>query len=188
MIRRPAVSIAIVIVALAVTALLLVVPRGNEVDDLRARLAEAEREVLATSVDLAELRTFAGTGDLIAELEALRRKVPTTSALPELLEVIQGAAEVAGVVLKAVAPGPPMPTDPAGASVIPLALTVEGSYFELARFLFELENLERLTTVQGVSIAGTGQSLTMQVAAEIYTTDTSVGPGSDPAPGEAAGS
>lgn len=188
MTRRPVVAALVVVAGLTVLTLSVVLPRGREVQRLRDEVVSAETAVLALAVDLAELRTVADTGALVTRLEALRAQMPTTSALPELLDVVQAAAEVAGVSLKAVAPGPPMASDPPGASVIPLALTVEGSYFALARFLFELENLERLTKVLGVSIAGTGQSLTMQVAAEVYTTDTSVGPGSDPAPGEEAGS
>ena len=67
-------------------------------------------------------------------------------------------------------------------------MTAEGAYFDLARFVFELEHLDRLSRVSGISVSPTGQKgLTLSVTAEVYTTDQSTGPGSVPDPGVEVG-
>jgi Tfp pilus assembly protein PilO len=71
-----------------------------------------------------------------------------------------------------------------------VTFTVKGNYFALAEFLFNVETLPRVAKVQNVTISAAGETsgttssvpfLQMTGAVTFYTTDTSSGPGSDPA-------
>jgi hypothetical protein len=75
-------------------------------------------------------------------------------------------------------------------------ITVTGSYFALDEFLFLMETLPRAAKVQSVAVtpvaategaAVATTSLSMAIAIEFYTTDTSAGPASVPGPSEGAG-
>ena len=101
----------------------------------------------------------------------------------------------AGVDLSQATAGNPV-VGATGVTAIPITMSLTGTYFALDEYLFQLETLPRAAKVISVTLApaGTGATtvsgtLTMQVTMELYTTDISAGPGSDPGPteGEAPG-
>jgi Tfp pilus assembly protein PilO len=83
------------------------------------------------------------------------------------------------------------PTLPESISVIPMTMTVNGSYFAVDEYLFRLESLPRISKVTQLSLA-MGPSgypqLQLTFSVNFYTTDSSAGPGSEPGAqsGEAA--
>lgn len=185
--RNPVLAAAIVALGLLVFAFTVVVPRGREVGEVEAQVAAEDARVADLRTQLAVLEATPPT-DVAAAVSAVREQVPSTAALPDLLRSLTGAAERAGVEFSGVTMTPGGPAPSASVSTIPLAITVNGGYFELARFLFELEHLDRLNRVSGISLSGAGEGgLSMSVTAEVYTTDTSFGPGADPAPGVEVG-
>lgn len=190
--RNPIVVGAAVVAGLLLFVLFVVVPKNGEADALRDDIAVEQQHLADLEADVAELESAQATGATAAELAAIRQAVPTEPDLAGLLASLRAAATEAGVGLSSIAPGVPASATSGSASAIPLSLVVSGEYFALARFLFELENLPRLARVSAISISAgdagaAGNVLSMQVTAEVYTTDLSTGPGSDPAPGAELG-
>jgi Tfp pilus assembly protein PilO len=89
------------------------------------------------------------------------------------------------------APPPPQPSGalqgtgltslPEGISVIPVSITVEGTYFAVDEYLFRLESLPRISKVTSITLGlGSGgyPQLSLAFTVNFYTTDVSAGPGS----------
>ena len=74
-------------------------------------------------------------------------------------------------------------TLPESISVLPMSLTVDGSYFAIDEYLFRLETLPRISKVAtvGLALGSAGYpDLSMTISVSFYTTDASSGPGSAP--------
>lgn len=187
--RNPLVAGAATLLGLALFAFLVVLPRGAEVGEVQAQIDDAEATLTELQASLAELQAFQASGNATSDLAEIRSLLPPTADLAELLRLLQSAADASGVTLQSVTPGIPTPASAGSASTIPLGISATGEYFALARFAFAVENLPRLARVNAISIAsdGEGKSLALQLTAEVYTTDLSAGPGSDPAGGAEVG-
>lgn len=185
--RNPLVAGILAVVFLLALALLFVLPQGSKVEAAQADLASAEAELAGLRSELAQLQSFAASGDLPRQLAAARTQIPATPDLEALLADLEGAALRSGVILTSISPGVPAAGAAGTLSALNLTLAATGPYFSLARFIFELEHLERLTRVDTFSVAGSGNDLSLQVGAVVFTTDPNAGPGSDPAPGPEVG-
>lgn len=187
--RNPLAVAALVVLGLLAFTFFVVRPKGDEARAMRQEIETAETELTALRADVAALAAAADNGAATQDLAAIRRTIPSQPDLPVLLRGFREIAASSGVTMSSVSPGVPIASPTGSASVIALTITVSGSYFDLARFIHELETQERLTKVTAFSISGseTGSDLVMQLSAEVYTTDLSTGPGSDPAPGAEVG-
>lgn len=189
--RTQIVTAAASLAILVILAVAVVLPQGARVQEREAEVSAAEADLTALEAEVEELERFAASGEAQLASEEIAAKIPTEADLPGLLGLLRAAAADAGVVITALTPGNPSPSLNAPASVIPVSITATGGYFELARFIFQLETLERLSKVTSVSLTSSGDvgggQLTLQASAQVFTTDTNAGPGSDPAPGEALG-
>lgn len=175
-------------VILLLLAVIFVLPQGSRVAEREADLAAAEAELLRLEADADELERFAASGEAQAAFAEIRGRIPTEADLQGLFSLLRRAADEAGVTLTGASPGIPIASTEAAASVIPVTLTAQGTYFALGDFLLKLETLDRLVRVSAISLNpqggdGAGGQLILQATAEIFTTDLSAGPGSDPAPG-----
>ncbi|HSJ50218.1 MAG TPA: type 4a pilus biogenesis protein PilO [Actinomycetota bacterium] len=185
------VGIGFAIVAVLVVVL-LVLPKLGQIGERQDDLEAAENEEIALQVQLRALQDAQAqapeTERQIAEIEG---QVPTTADLPTLFRLLQNAADRSAVDFFSFAPGTPSPdTAGGGFSVIPSQITVNGSYFALDEFLFLLETLPRAAKVTSLVISPGGggeqtptapeSTLSMQLAVDFYTMDTSAGPGSVP--------
>lgn len=185
--RNPVFAAIAVAFALVAFAFTFVLPKGREVGEVEAKVAAEDARVAELRTQLAVLEATPPT-DVAAAVAAVRAQIPATAALPGLIRSLTGAAERAGVSFSGVTLTPGGPAPSASVSTIPLTITVSGGYFDLARFLFEIEHLDRLTRVSAISLSAGGEGgLSMSVTAEVYTTDMSLGPGADPAPGAEVG-
>ncbi|MEO6205980.1 MAG: type 4a pilus biogenesis protein PilO [Mycobacteriales bacterium] len=159
-----------VVASLAILALgynFLVAPKKATANDLRA---QTEAQVSANAQLRTELTVLKGQAKELpkqqAKLAAVAARIPDNPALPALIRALTTASTAAGVELVSVAPGAPAPaTVAAGApvsapaagaasaaapasdsgtlAVIPLAINVVGSYFQVEQFVSNLENLPR---------------------------------------------
>ncbi|MFM7719149.1 MAG: type 4a pilus biogenesis protein PilO [Actinomycetota bacterium] len=188
MTRNPLVSALLVAIAVVAFLFAFLLPKGAEIGEVQQRIAAEEQVLLARQAELATLQAL-DPAALSAELQRYRAAIPSTADLPRLLRDLTVAAATAGVRLTGVTPSNPQPAAAAAASAITLSLNVQGSYFELAEFIFELEHLERLGKISSLSLSpgGEGNILSLQLTSEVYTTDTSSGPSSDPLPGPEVG-
>ena len=194
--RRAPVIAGIVMAVVAVLAFLLIVnPKRTEVAEANARLDTLEAEELtleAQKASLEQSKAEAPTNRKI--IRQVEQQLPPTADPQGFILLLKNAAVKAGVDLTQQTTGAPVAAV-TGVTSIPITLSLSGTYFALDEYLFQLETLPRAAKVVSVSLAPGGASattvsgsLTMQVTMELYTTDISAGPGSDPGPteGEAA--
>lgn len=184
--RSPLIAGIVAVLGLLVFWVLVLAPRGAERERLRAEISTAQGELNSLSAQLASLSSV-DVQALQAELSGYRGKIPATADEPGIIQALLDAAREANVTFDGVQFGAPSASAAQAVSVINLSFTAKGKYFDLARFLFELEHLDRLSYVRSVSLARTEGGLTLSLAVDMYTTDTSSGPGSDPAPGPEVG-
>lgn len=177
--------------AVAVAALVLlmgfVFPRGREAEAAREKLAVEQASLIELQSRLQDLKA-ADPVKLQSLASRYRGLVPGSVELQQLLALLDQLALQSDVSVSTVSVGAPAAATNAAVSMIALNLTVNGSYFSLARFLFALENAPRLIRARTISLTGTGSSLSLSVSVEAYTTDQNAGPGSDPEPGVEVGS
>lgn len=190
MTRNPLVSALVAGLAVLAFWLFVLGPRGAEIDRLNDEVATAQADVDSLNQRLVTLQGV-DPGSLQAELAAFRKKIPSTPDESGIIQTLLDAAESASVdgrvAIDGIQFGSPGSIGAAPVSLISLTFTAKGSYFDLARFLFELENLDRLAYVRTISVSPGEGGLALSLAVDVYTTDTSAGPGSDPAPGPEVG-
>jgi Tfp pilus assembly protein PilO len=174
--------------------LFLVSPKMGEVSEARAELDEARNEQQTLESQLSALedaRDRAGEArQIIADVD---QQIPPTADQPGYILLLQNAAFGSGLEVLSVSPGTPTFDEESGLSVIPVSLNTEGAYFDIAEFLFRIETLPRAAKTLSVTLAPGGgdeattttigaPDLAMTANIELYTSDTSAGPGSIPGP------
>jgi Tfp pilus assembly protein PilO len=199
--RRAPIIAGIVMAVIAVLAFLFVVnPKRAQVSEAQGRLDEARTQEItlqSQKASLEQAKAEAPTNRRI--IRQVQQQLPPTADPQGLILLLENAAVKAGVDLSQESIGTPVPGT-TGVTSIPITMSLSGTYFALDEFLFQLETLPRAAKVISVSLSPGGATsttgttttattstgtLTMQVTMELYTTDASAGPGSDPGPTEA---
>lgn len=191
--RAPIVAGVAVAAVLLLAIVFLVLPKMGQVGDAQDELDQAMSEEATLRSQLAALQQ--AQVDAPAARETIRRvqqAIPPTADQQGMILLLQNAADQSGVDLFTVTPNTPVFDDATGLSTITTAITVNGSYFAIDQFLFRIETLPRAAKVTSVTLAPGGtdtgvSQLTMQASVDLYTSDTSAGPGSIPGPTEADG-
>jgi Tfp pilus assembly protein PilO len=194
--RRAPLIAGIVMALLAVLVFLFVVnPKRAQVAEAEAKLDEARSQEITLQSQKASLEQAEAEAPtnrkIIREVE---QQLPPTADPQGFILLLENAAVKAGVDLTTEGIGNPV-AGASGVTSIPITLSVSGTYFSLDEFLFQLETLPRAAKVISVTMSPGGAAatttattttgtLTMQVTMELYTTDISAGPGSDPGPTE----
>lgn len=150
-----ALAIAAVIVYAAVVWLLLVAPKRSEASSLVEQIAAAEIR-LAEAQAAAHRPSEAGVP--VSDVFRLAKAMPASDDQPGLVLELSRLAKASGVTLRSITPQAPV-TGAGGATTIPVAVTVGGSYFEIARFL---QRIGALVTVREGRLHATGRLLTVQ--------------------------
>lgn len=185
--RNPLLAGGVVVLALALFAVFLVLPRGAEVRSVEAQVTTAETELGRLSAVLAEIQRIDPVA-LEAELAVYRQQIPSTTDLPGLIESLVATAKAAGVELSSISFSGVGQSSAGGVASMPVSLAGTGTYFDIARFLFSLDHMGRLTKTDSISLSPQeGNTLVFSVATQVFTTDLSAGPGSGPEPGPEVG-
>ncbi|MEO8291932.1 MAG: type 4a pilus biogenesis protein PilO [Actinomycetota bacterium] len=189
--RRTTVIAGVVMAGLVLLAFLfLVSPKRAQVSQAQTALEEAQAQNGTLRSQLGSLKQ--------AEIEApanrklirrVEQQLPPTADPQGFILLLKNAADKAGVDLTQQTIGAPV-AGANGVTTIPITVSLTGTYFSLDEYLFQLETLPRAAKVSAISMAPAGTEgattsagrLTMQVTMELYTTDISAGPGSDPGP------
>jgi Tfp pilus assembly protein PilO len=133
-----------------------------------------------------------------ATLAQLEKRIPADGQMPALIRALDKSAKSAGVDLAVISPGAPQALAPSAAPVagskpsvavaaaptstvlvVPLNLTVNGTYFGIEQFISSLEGLQRAFLVQtfGISVASgtaaqagttTGTQLQLTVNGQVF--------------------
>ena len=184
----------VIMAVIAVLGFLLVVnPKRAEVADAQSQLEEAQSQELTKVAQRASLQQAEAEAPANRKIiRQVEQQLPPTADPQGFILLLKNAAVKAGVDLSQESIQTPTAGE-SGVTTIPIAITLNGTYFSLDEFLFQLETLPRAAKVIDVSIASSASSdattvsgtLVMQVTIELYTTDISAGPGSLPGPTEA---
>lgn len=174
------------IVVLAAIIGFLIVPQVGTLTALDAEIDKARRDV---EVQQTLLRQREAMKDEAAQTDAKALKlgalVPDRPDLPSLIIELQDIAFAAGVKLTAVTPGAPTDSESGTYTVIPLDMTVEGTWTDVVDFLQRLPKLTRgIRTVEFAANVIESEELSLYssqgfVKVEAYSVPSS--PTADPA-------
>ena len=162
--------------------LVMVMPKMSAVKDQQKQLDASIASGQQLAAQVGELRDAKNQAPQVKrEIKKLELSIPDTTQLPRLFRQVQRVADDAAVDFVQISPGSPTPLT--GYSSIPTQITATGSYFAVTEFLYNLEKLPRAVKITNWTM-GPGPNglpqLTMNLSTEVYTTDTSAGPGSQP--------
>jgi Tfp pilus assembly protein PilO len=132
---------------------LLYSPLNDDLSSAQAQRSSEEKRSDALEADLARLQSQAKNATQQQAL--LRRLDAAVPAQPDLAEFIVQANDIAdqsGISFLSIAPSPPS-AGSGGASEIKLTMSISGSFFQLQDYLRQLEQLERLVIVDGITIS-----------------------------------
>jgi Tfp pilus assembly protein PilO len=166
-------------------AFFLVLPKMGQVKDANAELEQAVIQRSTLESQLAALQQ--AEADVPKNNEIIRKvdvAIPPTVDQQGFILLMQNAAIQSSVDLFTLTPSVPVFDPATGLSTVANTLSVRGSYFAITEFLFLIETLPRAAKVTSVNISPgeNSGSLTLSAGVDIYTSDTSAGPGSSPGP------
>jgi hypothetical protein len=210
--RGPLVAALIGLAVSLLVIFALILPKISSVNSTNKAVDEARSEQSVLQGKLAQLKdTAARAEEFRKRLQVLEAEVPPTTDLPGLIRLLNDAADHSAVDFMSIAPAQPTIAVPGSAaapatlpspgaspgttgttgtlggtasvSVIPVTITVEGSFFAVDEYLFRLETLPRASKVMTIALTvGTGglPQLSLTLTVNFFTSDTSAGPGSQP--------
>jgi Tfp pilus assembly protein PilO len=117
-------------------------PKSEELAEIQTQTDDAIARQATLETQIASLESVrASAPEIEAALATAESLVPREAALPAALRQFQLAADDSGVELLSIAPGrPAADPDVPELARISLAITAEGSYFQLVDFLRRLED------------------------------------------------
>jgi Tfp pilus assembly protein PilO len=177
--RRPWLIVAIVVVVLITVAwwLFIIGPRRSEVaelDDQLQALEAEEQSLRARRAQLLEIQENELT--YITSTAELERNVPATPDLASFIDDVNLLAGETNVELLSLTLGLPTPSIEGNYQEVSVIMQTEGQYFELLGFLYGMSDLERIVTVDAISMTPLGATdtgpelLSAAINAFIYTT------------------
>ena len=149
------------------------------ISPLRDDTQKVETQLLQANTRLAAIQTFAGQNKdyesflkiQTLKVEEVKKKLPDTVTIPELVAEYSKLAMVNGIVLESLKPPTEVKQqDKGGAFALPLKLTLSGDYFHLVEFLQQVENGTRFTSIQSVDFSSDGKgALKMNADFVVYS-------------------
>jgi Tfp pilus assembly protein PilO len=183
--KKPALIAALVgvgVVLLMVVA--LITPKAAQVKTKQKDIDEAAQQEVTLRAELEQLQAAAKDAPKDRKrLTKLQAQIPPSADLPALIRLLNTTADKAGVDFATIAPG--VPTASGSVTVIPVVVTVKGTFFALDHYLYILENLTRVSKVTDLAVTPLDQTISppqlqIVLTADFFTSDTSAGPGSIP--------
>ena len=181
-------TLATTLVAIAILVVgwfLLIAPKRAEVADLQTQTTAQEGANSALETELAVLKQQnKELPEKQAELAALQTKIPQTPELPTYIREMQDIGRQAGVAFTSFTPATPVqlggavgtPATATGAltpgqlAAVDVEMVVTGSYFEITKYMNELETSSRYTLVSGYTIADENVESTDAGSADLTAT------------------
>jgi type IV pilus assembly protein PilO len=183
---KPPVLIALIVVGVLCFAglgwLVLVRPQGDQVKQLKTEQADVQRQIDDQRRQTAAARSAPEIR--VADVYRLAKAMPDKTDMPDLLLELSQLARGTGIEFNSITPAPVAPLT--GYTVIPITVTFNGNFFNLADFLYRLRTLVdvhnsrldatgRLFTVDTVSFSESPQQFpqiqaTLLIDAFVYGT------------------
>ena len=144
-----------VLVFAAVLWLLLVSPKRSAATDAEARLVDAELRLV--DAQSAANRTR-GSGSPVVDVFRLAKAMPASTDQPGLVLELTKLADRSGVTLRTITPDAPL-SAVGGPTLIPVVVSVTGSFASITRFL---RNTRELVRVRHGNIHAKGRLFTVE--------------------------
>jgi type IV pilus assembly protein PilO len=137
----PAATIAIVVGAVLILGLaawfLLVRPQGGKLTDLKQEAADAQLKIDAYNQQVAAARSAPKIE--VADVYRLAKAMPDRTDMPDLLLELSQLARDTGIRFDSISP---QTATPIGSyMVLPISVTFQGNFYNLADFLYRLRSL-----------------------------------------------
>jgi Tfp pilus assembly protein PilO len=116
---------------------LLVHPQGAKLTDLKTQATEVQAKIDAYHQQVAAVR--AAPKIEVADVYRLAKAMPDRADMPDLLLELSQLARDTGIRFDSISPQPIAPL--AGYVVLPVAVTFQGNFYNLADFLYRLRSL-----------------------------------------------
>jgi hypothetical protein len=123
---------------LAISGLLILILAGwfVLVSPQSSKAAALDTQIGDANVELATTQSFMqspASKQSVTDLRRLRRAIPDDVEMSEILRQLAWASRASGVRIESITPSQPVPST--GAQAVPIALSVKGRYFRLAKFM-----------------------------------------------------
>lgn len=152
----PAALIGVIVGAVLVVALagwfLLVRPQGAKVTDLKRQATDVEQRIQAYHQQVAAARSAPKIE--VADVYRLAKAMPTKTDMPDLLLELGQLARDTGIRFDSISPQAGVVLG--SYQVLPITVTFNGNFYNLADFLYRLRSL---VTVHGGRLDATGRLL-----------------------------
>lgn len=186
--RRGPILAGVGVLAVVVLILLFfVLPKMGQVGDAKSELEQARSEQVTLESQKSALEDAQSQApEARAAIADICHRIPPVADEPGIINLLNNAAIAAGIDVVNLAPSDPAFDETTGLSTIAVAVTATGTYFDVTDFLYEIETLPRAAKVTTLSLsrgeAGLGgvPSLAAALTVDLYTSDSSAGPGSVP--------
>jgi type IV pilus assembly protein PilO len=155
---HPGALIGIIVGAVLVVGLagwfLLVRPQGSKLKDLKAQAADVQAKIDAYHQQVSAARSAPKIE--VADVYRLAKAMPDTVDMPDIVLELSQLARDTGIRFDSITP---QTLTPIGSySVLPISVTFQGNFYNLADFLYRLRALVRSrVTNQGVQLDATGR-------------------------------
>lgn len=167
-------GISILIIALGY--LLIVKSNFEQYATLQTKETTLKSEFETKQHQASNLQAYRNQLQLMNErFGAMLRQLPAKNEMPGLLEEISKTGVASGLKFQLFAPQPEVPHD--FYIELPIKITVEGSYMQLAVFMSRVAEMNRIVTLHEFNIEGvpskdhkvvSEEQLTMSITAKIY--------------------
>ena len=150
-----ALSAAAVLLYAIVAWLLFVSPKRSDASRVTKELVAAELKLVEAQ---AAAHRPAGAGVQVSDVLRLTKAMPSSADQAGLVLELTKLADASGVSLRTITPQAPA-EGAGGATMVPVAVTVEGSFYKITRFL---NRVRTLVTVRRGKLRARGRLLTVQ--------------------------
>jgi Tfp pilus assembly protein PilO len=131
----------------------LISPRNGDINDAQDQLEAARTQETAIRAQLAQLQEIQDDELLYVDaLEELESLVPDEALLDRFIEDLEALADATGVDLQTLSSAPPEQVPESALRVVRISVQLEGRFFDVLGFLFELNDMERLVRVDGLAM------------------------------------
>ncbi|HTO10512.1 MAG TPA: type 4a pilus biogenesis protein PilO [Candidatus Binatia bacterium] len=135
----------------------LLSPVQVRIDALVVKRTQTQDEVNKVRAQVAEIERYKReVGELEKRLALLKDRLPSEKETPTLYRAVSTAAEQAGLGVALFQPKPAVPKDVV--SEIPITISAQGSYHQLAKFFEQVAGLPRVVNVNDFKMTGLGKS------------------------------
>lgn len=171
---------------IALSYFFLISPLQLRIQALVQRKAQVTTEVTQARAQVAEIERFRRElAELEKRLVLLQDRLPSAKETPTLYRALSSAAEQAGLGVSLFQPREAQSKDVV--NEIPIVLSAEGSYHQLAKFFERVAGLPRVVTVNDFKMSGlvkakSSMKADMTLATYMYRTATAPAPAQPGAP------